>query len=108
MPKTIVLAEDEKEQLAMIENLLNIRGYSVVTALDGEQAVQAVRRVKPDLAIFDVQMPHMDGDQAAMILKSEADTKKIPILFLTGLRTDKEIEESREEDVMAKPVHVQA
>lgn len=106
MPKTILLADDDKSHLAMIEEVLKARGYAVITAKNGEEAVEKARRVRPDMAIFDVQMPVMDGDQAAMILKGDPETQSIPVLFLTGLRTEKEIEESHEDDILAKPVHV--
>lgn len=107
MPKKILIADDDQNHLTMIAEMLKTRGYDVVVAHDGEQAVERVTRLKPDLAIFDVQMPKMDGDQAAMILKGAAETKRIPILFVTGLRTEKEIEETGEEDILAKPVQMQ-
>lgn len=107
MPKKILIADDDANHLAMIAEMLKTRGYDVIVAHDGEQALERVTRLKPDLAIFDVQMPKMDGDQAAMILKGNAETKAIPILFVTGLRTEKEIEETGEEDILAKPVQMQ-
>ncbi len=108
MPKKILIADDDANHLTMIAEMLKTRGYEVIVAHDGEQAVDRATRLKPDLAIFDVRMPKMDGDQAAMILKGAAETKSIPILFLTALRTEKEIEETGEEGILAKPVQMQA
>ncbi|HTL70855.1 MAG TPA: response regulator [Candidatus Eisenbacteria bacterium] len=105
MAKTILIADDDKGILVMMESVLAGRGYKVVTANNGEQAVKAAQRVSPDLIILDVQMPKMDGDEAAMVLKEDEATSRIPVLFCTGLRTDKEIAEAREENIFAKPVH---
>lgn len=105
MAKTILVADDDKGLLVTMENMLSERGYAVLTAHDGAEAVEKAKSMRPNLILMDVQMPRMDGDEAAMALKSEPSTKHIPILFCTGLRTDKEIEESKEEGIFAKPVH---
>ena len=105
MAKTILIADDDKGILVTMESMLRSRGYNVLVALNGEQVVESVRRSKPDLLVLDVQMPKLDGDEAAMILKESEATRGIPVLFCTGLRTDKEIEEAHEDNIFAKPVH---
>jgi len=105
MSKLILVADDDNGQLLMMESLLTGRGYTVVLAHDGEQAVEKARRAKPDLIIMDVQMPMMEGDEAAMVLLETPETRGIPVIFCTGLRTDEELAETKEENVFAKPVH---
>ncbi len=105
MAKTIMVADDDHEFLAVIESVLKGKGYTVLTASNGEDVIDKARGHKPDLILMDVEMPRMDGDEAAMILKGDAATKHIPILFLTGLHTEQEIEELHEDDIISKPVH---
>jgi CheY-like chemotaxis protein len=105
MAKTILIADDDKGLLLTMETLLTDRGYAVLTAHDGREAVEKAKATRPHLIVMDVQMPRMDGDEAALLLKADDATRHIPVLFCTGLRTDKEIEESKEDGIFAKPVH---
>ena len=107
MPKKILIADDDRNYLVMLESLLKARGYAVYTAKNGEEALEKARAVVPDLIVLDVRMPVMEGDEAAMHLKGDEATKHIPILILTGLRTEKEIAENHEENIFAKPVQIQ-
>ena len=105
MAKTILVVDDDHEFIAVLESMLKGRGYGVLTASNGEEAIEKAKHHHPDLILMDVEMPRMEGDEAAMIIKGDAATKDIPILFLTGLHTEKEIEELHEDDVIPKPVH---
>lgn len=107
MPKKILVADDNHSHLSMIQSLLEGRGYMVITAVNGEEAIEKTAEQKPDLIVLDVQMPVMEGDEAAMHLKSREDTKRIPIIFVTGLRTEKEIQENHEENIFAKPIKLE-
>ena len=105
MARTILVADDDRGCVATLETYLSQKGYTTFSARDGQEAIEKARRLKPDLIIMDVDMPRMDGDEAYNILKSQAETKQIPVLFLTGLRTEQEIEEDGEENILPKPVH---
>ena len=83
---------------------LEERGYSVITAKDGLEALEQTRRHSPDLLILDVRMPKMDGDEVYMTLRADEKTKELPIIMLTGLRSQSEIEENQEKNTFAKPV----
>lgn len=85
MPKTILIADDEPEQVATLEALLTGRGYKVVTALNGEQVVNKAVQFMPDLIILDIMMPKMDGTEVAMILKHDVRTQNIPVFFVTAV-----------------------
>ncbi|OGW83024.1 MAG: hypothetical protein A3C47_02950 [Omnitrophica bacterium RIFCSPHIGHO2_02_FULL_51_18] len=107
MPKRILVVDDNHSQRMMIQSFLEDRGYSVITASDGEEALEKATQQKPDLVVMDVKMPVMEGDEAAMHLKSKEETRRIPIIFITALRTEKEIEENKEENIFAKPVRLE-
>ncbi len=104
MPKKILVADDNHSQLELVQTVLESRGYSVITAGDGEEALEKAVREKPDLIVLDVRMPVMEGDEAAMHLKSRPETKNIPVIFITGLRTYEEVQENKEENIFAKPL----
>ena len=81
----ILVADDEPVNLALIRRRLEWEHYRVETAEDGGQAVEAARRVLPDLIILDVMMPVMDGLEACRLLKEDAATRDIPVIFLSAL-----------------------
>lgn len=83
MPK-IVVAEDERDILELIRFILEFNGFEVVTADNGEEAVQKVLSEKPDLVLLDVRMPRMTGHQACQMLKANPKTRTIPVLFLSA------------------------
>ena len=104
MPKKILVADDDHKIALLMKIRLEEKGYSIVTAHDGEETLEKVRSEKPDLLILDVRMPKMDGDEVYMMLHSTTETKQLPILMLTGLRSAEEIRAEHEENVFAKPV----
>ena len=103
---TIVLAEDEQDIRDLLVFLLEMEGHRVVAVPDGRQAVQAVQQTKPDLVILDVRMPFMDGYEACRVLKADAETKDIPIIFLSARGQESEIQTGLElgaEKYIVKP-----
>ena len=108
MSKKILVADDDRRLVFLMKEFLEGRGYSVVSAENGEDAVEKTRQLKPDLLLLDVRMPKLDGDEVYMVLKADPATKHIPILMLTGLRSEKEILENKEENILAKPVNLEA
>ena len=104
MNKRILIADDDHKILELVKVMLESKGYSVIQAADGQEALEKTRLEKPDLLILDVTMPKLDGDEVYMTLRSDPATKKLPILTLTGLRSDKEIEAAQDENMFAKPV----
>ena len=81
----ILVADDEPVNLALIRRRLEWEHYRIETAEDGGQAVEAARRVLPDLIILDVMMPVLDGLQACRLLKEDPATRDIPVIFLSAL-----------------------
>ncbi len=104
MAKTILVVDDDHKIVALIKTVLSEHGYHVVCAYDGDKAIEMAQTLKPDLVILDVMMPLMDGDDAYIYLRAQESTKDIPVLFLTALRSEEEISQKGDENVMAKPV----
>lgn len=82
--RSILCVDDSPADLRILESTLADAGYVVTTAQNGQQAVEAAARVKPDLIFMDVNMPGMDGFQATRSLAGSADTKMIPVVLVTA------------------------
>ena len=87
MSKTIMVVDDEKRLVSLVESYLIQEGYRVVTANDGVEALPIARREKPDLIILDIMMPEMDGYGFMREHRKELDT---PIIMLTARVDDDE------------------
>ena len=84
----IVIAEDDPKQAELLRLYLEREGHAVVIAGDGRDALEQIRRRKPDLAILDVMMPKVDGLDVCRILRYESD---IPIVFVTARSTEDDL-----------------
>lgn len=80
----IVLVEDNEDNRDMLSRRLTRKGYEVVIAVNGEEAVELVKKEQPALVLMDISLPVMDGFEATRRLKSLDDTKNIPIVALTA------------------------
>lgn len=83
MPKKILLVDDANTVLMMERMMLRGAGYDVVTARNGEEAVQMALAERPDLILLDVIMPRMDGFEACRQIRANEVTKAIPIIMVT-------------------------
>ena len=81
MVKTILVVDDEKRILSLLESYLEQQGFRVATALNGEEAIFIARHEKPDLIILDIMMPEMDGYEFMRQHRKERET---PIILLTA------------------------
>ena len=84
MAKTLLIVEDNESDRSRLEKLLTNAGYMVSTAENGEQALAAAKRAKPDAILMDVNMPGMDGFAATRALRNENSTKDIPVVLVTA------------------------
>lgn len=82
--KVILVVDDSPTQLKLTTSFLQGKGYEILTAVDGEDALEKAAFYKPDLIVLDVVMPKMDGYQACRKLKASGDTKHIPVIMLTS------------------------
>ncbi len=81
----ILCVDDDPLILQMLGDILRLRGYTVVTAPDGETGLDAAARECPDLILLDVMMPGIDGFELCRLLKSDAVLKSAPIVILTAM-----------------------
>ncbi len=81
----ILLADDSKFLRLTIERALARAGYFVITAADGEQAVQLTKEKKPDLVLLDMLLPKLTGPEVLKALKADPETKDIAVVVFTGL-----------------------
>ena len=89
MPK-ILLVEDNEMNRDMLSRRLLRLGYSVVVAEDGEEGHELAVHEHPDLIVMDVALPRMDGLEVTRLLKSNDETKQIPIIVLTAYSQNRE------------------
>ncbi|MBI3922038.1 MAG: response regulator [Armatimonadetes bacterium] len=85
MKKKILVTDDEVPVVQIIRTNLELEGYEVVTAHDGEEALRKVAQESPNLIILDVMMPKMDGWEVLSNLKGSPRTQEIPVIMLTAL-----------------------
>ena len=83
--KAILIVDDTPDNLLILFSYLEDKGYRILLAEDGETGLQIARSKSPDLILLDVLMPDIDGFETCRRLKAEADTKDIPVIFLTAL-----------------------
>ncbi|MBU4321459.1 MAG: response regulator [Thermodesulfovibrionales bacterium] len=105
----ILIVEDNEENRKLFKIIVESGGHATILASDGEEAVETAKREIPDLILMDIQMPKMNGIEAAKILKSEQSTAKIPIIALTAYAMIEEKEKLGEEwfdGYISKPVGV--
>lgn len=82
--KTILVVDDEPDLVEVVRYNLEGRGFRVVTAATGEEALRAVRRHRPDLVVLDVMLPDRFGTEVCRTLRAEPRTRELPILFLSA------------------------
>lgn len=92
MPAKILVVDDEPALLRLMEYVLARAGHTMVTATNGEEALAAARRERPDLIVLDIMMPRMDGYQVAEIIRADADLQTTPIIMLSAKAQDEDIE----------------
>jgi CheY-like chemotaxis protein len=80
--KTILVVEDDKNQLLLYKQELSLEGYNIITARDGLEAIEKVKMQIPDLVVMDMNMPKMNGVDSIRKILSEQ--KKIPIIINTA------------------------
>jgi two-component system sensor histidine kinase/response regulator len=91
MAETILIVDDTPANLGVLVETLGVAGYQLMVAEDGEEALAQTAQTQPDLILLDVMMPGIDGFETCRRLKARAETRDIPVLFMTALNetTDK-------------------
>ena len=95
-PKRILLVDDYPDALEIWGLYLRSIGYDVDTAEDGLAAVELAHRFHPDIIVLDLELPGITGFEAAVRLRSAADTRDIPLIAATGYSHVKLLDQARE------------
>src|SRR5512147_2975572 len=110
MPQSILVIDDDADTLTLIGLTLQRRGFEVIKAQSGQQAIGLLSHDLPDLVVLDVMMPHMDGYEVCREIKADPRTANLPIVMLTAkAQTSSQLEGFRAGaiDYITKPVHPQ-
>ena len=89
-PKKILIVDDEVDLVETVRFPLEIEGYQVLVAYNGEDALSQARKENPDLILLDLMLPKLDGYKVCRLLKFDERYKHIPILMLTAKTQEKD------------------
>ncbi|MCA1947185.1 MAG: response regulator transcription factor [Fimbriimonadaceae bacterium] len=91
MPLKVLVCDDERHIVRLIQVNLERQGYQVVTAFDGKEGLEKIRSEKPDIVVLDVMMPYMDGFEVLKSIRREPETENLPVIMLTAKAQDKDV-----------------
>ena len=104
----ILIADDNHQNCELLDAYLSEEGYEMIVAYDGKQTLQKVAECQPDLILLDIMMPKLSGYEVCQRLKSDPGTRNIPILMVTALNEQGDIEKAVIagcDDFLTKPVN---
>jgi CheY-like chemotaxis protein len=80
----VLIVEDHEDTRVMLKTVLELQGYSVALAEDGEEGVRVARSVRPQLVIMDATLPRLDGLAATRRIRSDSALQGVPVVFISG------------------------
>ncbi|MCA9400275.1 MAG: response regulator [Candidatus Omnitrophica bacterium] len=93
--KSILIVDDDQTLIHSIRPILIANGFSVLTAVTGEEGLMVAKKQKPDLILLDVILPGIKGREVCQKLKADAQTQAIPVVFLTAKDSPDDIQAER-------------
>jgi two-component system cell cycle response regulator DivK len=96
MSKRILVVEDQEDNRRILRDLLSSAGYEIIQAENGEEALAAVARHRPDLILMDIQLPLLDGYEATRRLKADPALRAIPVIVVTSYALSGDESKARE------------
>jgi two-component system alkaline phosphatase synthesis response regulator PhoP len=108
-PKKILIVDDEPDLVETVRYPLEMEGYQVLVAYNGEEGLNQARKDSPDLIILDLMLPKLDGYKVCRLLKFDERYKHIPILMLTAKTQEKDRllgKETGADEYMTKPFDI--
>jgi len=103
----ILIVEDNEFNLELISDILEMRGYEIISTDNGEDAIRLAKKAHPDLILMDIQLPVMDGYETTRRIKRDPELKHIPVIAVTSfaMKGDKEkVIEAGCEGYIVKPI----
>jgi two-component system cell cycle response regulator DivK len=106
MSKRILVVEDQEDNRQIIRDMLSATDYEITEAENGEEALAAVAKQRPDLILMDIQMPVLDGYEATRRIKADPALRAIPIIAITSYALSGDEQKARAagcDDYVPKP-----
>jgi two-component system cell cycle response regulator DivK len=108
--KRILIVEDNELNMRLLNDVLEMQGYSILKTDQGEVAIELARRCQPDLILMDIQLPDISGMEATRRLKSDEATRAIPVIAVTAFAMsgdERRIRDSGCDAYVSKPIMLQ-
>ncbi len=93
--KKVLIVDDERLTRAVLQHNVVLAGYNVMVASNGQEALQKIREVTPDLIVVDLVMPGMNGFEMCRQIRNNEQTTKTPIIVVSALQSQTDIEEAK-------------
>ena len=109
MAKTVLIVEDNELNMKLFRDLLEAHGYETSGTSNGFEALDLVRKLRPDLILMDIQLPEISGLQVTQWIKKDDDLRMIPVIAVTAFAMKGDEEKIRDggcEAYIAKPISV--
>ena len=91
MNERILVVDDNPDSIAIMRTILEAKGYRVLVAASGAEALQQVKTESPDLVLLDVMMPEMSGLEVLQHIKEDAQTGRLPVILVTAKTHDDDV-----------------
>jgi two-component system, cell cycle response regulator DivK len=111
MSARILVVEDNPLNLKLIRDVLEFRGFDVITAESGEEGVAAATTTAPDLVIMDLQLPGIDGHEALERIRADPRCSSVPVVAVTAFAMKQDVEQAEAagfDGFISKPISVRA
>ncbi len=108
MKKRILVVEDDSKNLYLVKFILQKAGYLVLEAVNGKEGYEMAKSELPDMILMDMQLPVMNGYEATALIKTDENTKNIPVIALTAYAMKGDREKTIEagcDDYLEKPIN---
>ena len=104
-PVTVLVVDDQPQNIRLLDAVLSPRGYAVVTASSGEEALKLLPEADPDLVLLDVVMPGLDGYAVCRRIRADPQTAFLPVVMITASGDQERLQalESGADDFVSKP-----
>ena len=109
MPKTVLIVEDNELNMKLFRDLLEAHGYQTSGTSNGHEALDLVRKMRPDLILMDIQLPQVSGLEVTRWIKDDPELRAIPVVAVTAFAMKGDEEKIRDggcEAYIAKPISV--
>ena len=108
MAQKILVVDDEAKNIKLLADILTVKGYEIITALSGAEALVLIKDQHPDLVLLDVMMPEMSGYEVCQAVRSDPTISMLPIVLVTALDPSERIKglEAGADDFITKPINL--